>query len=75
MNATPLDRATLEALETVASPEEIDTLVILLDGMTHGRIEAWYTGFIYEIICRLAALTSTTTPRSRTQSETPSPPA
>lgn len=56
MNAS-LDQAMLEALQMVATEDEINTLVILLDGMTQGHIEAWYVGFIYEIIRRLAQLT------------------
>lgn len=56
MNATPLDRAMLEALETVATPEEIDTLIVLFDGMSHGHVEKWHIDFIYEIIRRLAEL-------------------
>lgn len=58
MSASPLDQAMLQALQIVATEDEINTLAILLDGMTHGRIEAWYTDFIYEIIRRLAALIS-----------------
>ena len=50
---TSLDRAMLEVLKSVASPEEINTLIILLDKMSHGHIEPWFSDFICEIIRRL----------------------
>lgn len=47
---TSLERAMLEVLQSVASPEEINTLTSLLDEMSHGHIVPWFSDFICEII-------------------------
>ena len=53
---TNLDRAMLEVLQSIATPEEINTLVNLLNEMSHGHIEPWFTDFIIEIVGRLDRL-------------------
>lgn len=50
---THLDRVMLEVLQSVATPEEINTLIFLLDKMSRGHIEPWFNDFIFEIIRRL----------------------
>lgn len=70
---TTLDRAMLKSLQSIATPEEIDMLVILLDGLSHGRIEAWYADFLCEIIKHLAESASIATLRSHMQSKTQPP--
>lgn len=70
---TTLDHAMLESLQVIATPEEIDTLVILLDGLSHGRVEAWYADFLCEIIKRLAESASTATSYNHMRSNTQPP--
>lgn len=62
MSASPLDRAMLEALQAVATPEEINVLIVLFDDMSRGHVEKWQVDFIYEIIKRLAKLSSINEP-------------
>lgn len=45
---------TLEALSTIATPEEINTLESVLDLMTRGRGKPWQVQYVVEIIERLA---------------------
>lgn len=49
-----LSTPTIEALQRIASQDEINTLEAVLDLISRGRGKPWQTEYIVEIITRLA---------------------
>lgn len=49
-----LSARTLEALSSIATPDEINTLEAVLDLISRGRGKPWQVEYIIEIIRRLA---------------------
>lgn len=53
MTAT-LDQRTINALSTIATPDEIAGLLDVLDRISRGHAEDWMARYIAEIITRLS---------------------
>lgn len=53
MTAT-LDQRTIKALSAIATPDEIASLLAILDRLSRGHAEDWMARYIAEIITRLA---------------------
>lgn len=51
---TNLDIETLAVLHAIATPDEVDQLVGILQALSTGHLPAWQIDFVIEIIRRLA---------------------
>lgn len=49
-----LSTQTIDALSSIATPQEIDTLEAVIDLISRGRGKPWQAEYIVEIITRLA---------------------
>lgn len=50
-----LDQRTINALSTIATPDEIAGLLDVLDRLSRGHAEEWMARYIAEIITRLTS--------------------